>query len=66
MEKKMSDKVHIPDESYVPANHPWAGSGNYVADDDTFPSEVSFANGRIVRLNKGADEHAYLIVEQKE
>ena len=29
----------------------WQMSGNYVASHDTFPSEIAFANGRIVRLS---------------
>ena len=40
-----------------------AASGNYTASHDTFPTEVIFANGRIVRV---ADDGEYLVVSKLE
>lgn len=39
-----------------------AGSGNYVADDDTYPTKITFANGRVVR-SAGAHGKLFLVVE---
>lgn len=38
-----------------------AGSGNYVADHDTYPKEVRFANGRVVQAAENRNG-PYLIV----
>ena len=37
-------------------------AGNYTADDDTYPSEVNFANGRRVKLHRAANGKHYLTV----
>ena len=37
-------------------------SGNYVADDEIYPSEVKFANGRVVRVVT-TDGNTFLEVE---
>lgn len=43
----------------------YAQSGNYVANDDTFPSEVTFSNGRIVRINVATEGLAFLEIEKQ-
>lgn len=43
-----------------------AQSGNYVANDDTFPSEVIFSNGRIVRINVATEGLAFLQIEKQD
>ena len=35
-------------------------SGNYVADDDTYPDQVTFANGRVVRVQHAIGQRSYL------
>ena len=35
-------------------------SGNYVADDEIYPSEVKFANGRVVRVVR---RQTFLVIE---
>ena len=43
-----------------------AQSGNYVANDETFPSEVTFSNGRIVRINVATEGLAFLEIEKQD
>lgn len=44
----------------------FAQSGNYVANDETFPSQVTFSNGRIVRINVATEGVAFLEIEKQD
>lgn len=40
----------------------WRSSGNYTADDSTFPKALTFANGRVVEVRTRPDGDPYLVI----
>jgi hypothetical protein len=62
-ERRLQERRAKPADAARPVV-PSPDSGNYVADDDTYPTLVTFADGRTVAVTDGPEGH-YLVVSRK-